>query len=194
MIASLLKSPGLFLIFWLISTYYYLFPESFSHQRKLIIFHWSLSDSKSPQVSRSFLSILAVLQNVVVWMVSTRPLFSMSSSLFNNHLITVPRATIKIAIIVTFMFYSFFNSQRRSRYLSFFAFSFNFTLCSAGTENFVSSLSLLIIKRSGRLAEIRWSVCMSKSQRILVLFSRTYAGLCIYPLFVCSNLSFLHNF
>ena len=38
-----------------------------------MVFHWSLSDSKSPQVSRTLLSILAVLNNAVVWMVSTRP-------------------------------------------------------------------------------------------------------------------------
>ena len=38
-----------------------------------MIFHWSLSDSKSPQVSRTFLCILAVLNNVIIWMVSTRP-------------------------------------------------------------------------------------------------------------------------
>ena len=35
-------------------------------------FHWTLSDSKSPQVSMTFLSILAVFNNVVVWMVSTQ--------------------------------------------------------------------------------------------------------------------------
>ena len=37
-----------------------------------LIFRWSLSDSKSPQVSRTLLSILAVLNNAVVWIVSTR--------------------------------------------------------------------------------------------------------------------------
>ena len=53
---------------------------------------------------------------------------------------------------------------------------------------------LLIIIRSGHLAEIKWSVCMSKSQRSLcVSFSRTDFGLCIYHLFVWSNLNFLHN-
>ena len=45
---------------------------SFSHQRKLMVFHWRLSDSKSPQVFRTLLSILAVFNNAVVWMVSTR--------------------------------------------------------------------------------------------------------------------------
>ena len=38
-----------------------------------MVFHWSLSDSKSPQVSRTRLRILAVLSNDVVWIVSTRP-------------------------------------------------------------------------------------------------------------------------
>ena len=60
-------------------------------------------------------------------------------------------------------------------------------------DNFASSLFLFIIIRSGRLAEIRWSACMSKSQRSLcVLFFRTGAGLCIYHLFVWPNLNFLY--
>ena len=60
--------------------------------------------------------------------------------------------------------------------------------------NFASSLFLLlIIIRSGLLAEIRWSVWMSKSHRSLCLsFSRTGAGLCIYHLLVWSNLNFLY--
>ena len=38
-----------------------------------MVFHRSLSDSKSPQVSRTRLRILAVLNNAVIWIVSTRP-------------------------------------------------------------------------------------------------------------------------
>ena len=98
-----------------------------------MVFHWSLSDCKSPQVSRTLLSILAVLNNAVVWMVSTRPPTSKSSSPFSNPLVTVPNAPITIGIIVTCMFYSFFNSLSRSRYLSFFSHSFSFILWSAGT-------------------------------------------------------------
>ena len=98
-----------------------------------MVFHWSLSDSKSPQVSRTLLNILAVLNNVVVWMVSTRPSTSKSSSPFSNPFVTVPNAPITISIIVTCMFHSFFNSQARSRYLSFFLHSFSFILWSAGT-------------------------------------------------------------
>ena len=38
-----------------------------------MVFHWSLSEMKSPQVSMTLLSILTDLNNIVVWMVSTRP-------------------------------------------------------------------------------------------------------------------------
>ena len=116
----------------------------FSHQRTLMVFHWKLSDSKSPQVSRTLLSILAVLNNAVVWMVSTRPPTSKSSSPFSNPLVTVSNAPITIGIIVTCIFHRFFNSLARSRYLSLFSHSFSFILWSAGTaktvENFASSL------------------------------------------------------
>ena len=73
-----------------------------------MVFHWSLSDSKSPQVSRTHLSILAILSNAVVWIVSTRPPISKSSRTFNNPLVTVPNAPITIGTIVTFMFHNFF--------------------------------------------------------------------------------------
>ena len=162
-----------------------------------MVFHWSLSDCKSPQISRTLLSILAVLNNAVVWMVSTRPPTSKSTSPFSNPLVTVSKAPITTGIIDTCMFHSFFNSLARSRYLSFFSHSFSFILWSAGTEKstilqVLFSFFLIIIK-SGFLAEISWSVCIPKSHRSLcVSFSRTVAGLCIYHLFVWSNFSFLH--
>ena len=74
-----------------------------------MVFHWSLSDSKSPQVSRTRLRILAVLSNAVIWIVSTRPPTSKSSRPFNNPLVTVPNAPITIGTIVTFMFRNFFK-------------------------------------------------------------------------------------
>ena len=173
--------------------FFYLLLESFSHQYELMVFHWSLSDSKSPQVSRTLLSILAVLNNAVVWMVSTHPHTSKSSSLFNSPLVTVLNAPITIGIIVTFMFHSFFSSLVRLRYLSFFSFSFSFILWSTKSTILQVLFFLLITIRSGLLAKIRWSVCMSKSHRSLcVSFSWTAAGLCIYHLFVWSNLNFLH--
>ena len=99
----------------------------------MMVFDWSLSNSKSPQVSRTHLSILAFFNNAVVWMVSTRPPTSKSSRPFNNPLVTVPKAPITIGLIVTFMFHSFFNSLARSRYLSLFSYSFSFILWSVGT-------------------------------------------------------------
>ena len=48
-----------------------------------MVFHWSLSVSKSPQISWILLNILAVLKNVV-WMLSTRPVTSKSSSPFTS--------------------------------------------------------------------------------------------------------------
>ena len=81
-------------------------------------------------------------------MVSTRPSTSKSSSPFNNHLVTVPKAAITISIIVTVMFHSFFNSIKSSRYLSFFSLSFSFILWSAETTkstNLQGHLLLIII-------------------------------------------------
>ena len=65
-----------------------------------MISHWSLSDGKSPQVSRTLLSIPADLNNAVFWMVSTLPVISESSSPFNDPLVTVPKASIIIMIII----------------------------------------------------------------------------------------------
>ena len=147
-----------------------------------MVFHWSLSDNKSPQVSRTLTSILAILNNAVVWMVYTWPPTSKSSSPFNSPLVTVPKALITIGIIVTFMFHSFFNSLARSRYLSLF-------FCGQPGQQSRQFCKfpffMLIMIRSSLLAEIRKSVCMSKSHRILwVSFSGTSAGLCINHLFV----------
>ena len=137
-------------------------------------FHWSLSDSKSPQVSRTLFSILADLNNAVVWIVSTHLLISKSSSPCINPLMTLTSVPITIVITVTFMFHSFLVLlQGLGSYPSFNFLSV--LLCSAG------SLLLSIITRSGRLAGIRWSICITKSQKILYIsLSRTDSGLCIY--------------
>ena len=127
-----------------------------------MVYHWSLNDNNSPRVSRTFLSILVDLNNVAVWIVSSRPVISMSFS--TNPLVIVPRAPIPIGIIVTFTFHCFFTSITMS--LSYFSLSFNFTQWSAETakstilQNLFFFFFLLIIIRSGCLAEIRWSVCM----------------------------------
>ena len=137
-----------------------------------MVFHWRLSD-KSPQVSRTLLSILAVLNNPVVWMDSTRPPTSKSSRPFNDPLVTVPKTPFTICITVTFMFDSIFSSLAKVevRILHFTYLQF-YSVVSRDSKvhNFAVSLLLLlliIIIRFGLLAEIRWSVCMSKSHRSL---------------------------
>ena len=91
-----------------------------------MVLHLSLSNSESPQVSRTLLGILADLNNAVLG-------FHSFFSLCTNCLVAVPRAPITVGIIVTFMFHIFFSSLARSRYLSLFPHSFSFSLRSAKT-------------------------------------------------------------
>ncbi len=162
-----------------------------------MVFHWRLSDSKSSQVSRTLLSIPAVFNNAVVWMVSTRPPTSKSSGPFNNPLVTVPKAPITIGIIVTFIFHSFFQFSSKVEVLIslFIFFQFYSVVCrDSKVDNFADFLFFfLLIIRSSLLAEIRWSVCISKLHRSsCVSFSRTGAVLYIYHLLAWSNFNFLH--
>ena len=76
-------------------------------QHYLMVFLWSLNESKSPQVSRTLLSILADHNNALVWIVSTRFLIFKSSSPCTNTFVIVPSASITIGITVTFMFHFF---------------------------------------------------------------------------------------
>ena len=152
-----------------------------------MVFHWSFSGSKSPEVSRTLLSILAVLNHAAFWMVSTRRPTSKSSSPFSNPLVTVPNAPITIGIIVTGMFHIFFNSLAKLRYLSFFSHSLSFILWSTGTASstILQVLFFFCWLLLGLVFWIRGSVCMLKSHW-------TGAGLCIYHFLVWSNLNFLH--
>ena len=126
-------------------------------------------------------------------MVSTCPVIFKSSSPCTNSLATVPRALTTIGIIVSF------NSLAKVEVLiSLFTF-FNFTLRSAETAkstilqvHFFLFFFFFCIIKSGLLAEIRWPVCISKSQRYLFIwFSMMYAGLYIYHWFVWKNFKFL---
>ena len=130
-----------------------------------MVSHWSLRDSKSLQVSRTLLSILADLNNEVAWIVLTRPLISKSSSPFNIPSVPVP---ITIGINVTFMFHSFFNFLERSKYLFFFLFSFNFTLWSAETAKSTIIIIIFIIVYSYQLwlMVFHWSLSDSKSPQV----------------------------
>ena len=166
-----------------------------------MVFYWSLSDSKSPQVSMTLLSILAVLKNVV-WMVSTHTPISKSSSPFNNPLVTVPKAPITIGIIVTFMFHSFFQFSSKIEVLILLFLFFQFySVVSQDSRiyNFANSLLFFFffffvdyykVWFSGRDLVIRQYIKAHRS--LCESFSRTDGGLCIYHLFVWLNLNFLH--
>ena len=67
-----------------------------------MLFHWSLSDSKSRYVLMTLLSILTDINNAVVCRISTRALISNSSGPFINPLVTVPSVPITIGVIVIF--------------------------------------------------------------------------------------------
>ena len=75
-----------------------------------MISHGCPNVSKSPQVSRTLLSILADLSNAVVWVVSTRPSISSSSSLLAKLLMTVPSTRIIIGITVNFISHNILSS------------------------------------------------------------------------------------
>ena len=162
--------------------------------------HWSLSDNKSPQVSRTLHSILADLKNAAIWIISSRSVISKSSGPCTNSLVTGPSAPITIGITVTFMFNSF--SIPWQGLVIYHSFPFLSVLLSGqpGKQNpqfgkFFFFSFFLTITRSGRLTEIRSSVSISKSQRnLFVSFSRTDSGLCLYPLFVWSHFNFLQTF
>ena len=193
------------------STYLSFFSHSFSFilwsagtdQRLLMIFHWSLSDSNSPQVSRTLLNILADINNAVLDGLHLFYYFWVFQSLYKSFGDCTKSTDYNYKR--HFHVPVFFVSQARSKYVSFFSLSFSFALWSAETAKsttlhahcffvlFCFVLFLLIITRSARLTEIKWSVWMSKSQWSLrVSCSRGDVGLCIYHLFIWSNRNFWH--
>ena len=66
---------------------------SFSHQRYLIVFHWSLCDSKYLQIGTLF-SIPIDLNNAVMWIVSIHPPISNSAIPLSKQLETFPSALV----------------------------------------------------------------------------------------------------
>ena len=102
----------------------------------------SLNNSKSSQVSRILLSILADLKNTIVWIVFTHPLICMSSSLYINLLVIVPSASLTIIITYSTVF---FSSSPSSRYLFLFWLSFNFTLWSSETAKTINQQVLFFV-------------------------------------------------
>ena len=123
-----------------------------------MVFHWSLSDSKSPQVSRTLLRILTYLSKASVWMVLTRPLISKSSRPFNNPLVIIPSAPITSSITVTFILHCFFQfSCKVQVHILVFVFVLLYSVVSWDSKLHNSAIFffLPIIIRSGCLAKIK---------------------------------------
>ena len=117
----------------------------------------------------TLLSILPVLNGVVVWMVSTHPPTSKSSSPFNNPLVTVPKAPTTIGIMVTFMFHFFFQFPTKVEVLILlFTFFQSYSVVSRDSkvDTFASSLCfgwlllggacglMVIVVRNGHVVQI----------------------------------------
>ena len=132
-------------------------PRLWSPTLLYLVFHWKLSDSKSPQVSRTLLSILVDLNSTVIWIVSILPLISNSSSYLFKPIL--------IDITVSLIFHSFLNSLDRSKYLNRFSLSFILSAWSSGTSRSTWQQGLffsLISSRSGLLDYYHYYyICLS---------------------------------
>ena len=134
----------------------------------LRVCHTSVRVTASLQHSSEYSPILTMLWFGCSWIF----LIPNFSSLFPKLLGTVANTPVIISITITFMFHSFFSSLARFEYLFIFLLSIIFSLWSARTAKSTRCKVLfffLINTRFSPLAEIRWSVCMSKSQRIFII-------------------------
>ena len=104
---------------------------SFSQLLFLIGFPWSVCEIRFLR-SRTRLSFLGDFSCTVIWMVSSLPLISRQPSLFSKLLGIVSRA---MTMSVTLMFYNFFSSLARSKYLLNFWLSFTITLLALQTPH-----------------------------------------------------------
>ena len=132
-----------------------------------MVFHWSVLDD---------------LNNAVVWIVSTRPVISKSSSpctkntnykWYNRHFY-VPQ------------FFQFLNKVKVL--IPLFSFFRSYSVVRRDSKVHNSEMFLHFCWLLKGLAEIRWSVCILKSLRSLCFsFTRIASGLFMYYLFVWPN-------
>ena len=136
-----------------------------------MFFLWSLSDSKSPQDSRTLLTIQGDLSKTVVWIVSTRSFISKSSNPFVNTLVIVPGAAMIIGINVNFMFHSFFQFHCK---VEVFIFLFTFFKCYS------------VISRDSEVHNFQWITLHTQLCFVLYPFSTNLLHSLIMCLLVSS--------
>ena len=134
-----------------------------------MVFHWSLSDCESPQVSRTPLSILTYLNSVLAWMVSN------SLSLFSRPLRTVPRAPITISTTFTII-------------ITIIADNFNIVVIWTVFLLLLIPNSFIFALRSAKMKKKIHFLRLVKS----FIFSST-PGSCLRDLVICLYLKFLET-
>ena len=144
----------------------------------------------SSQVSRIFFSILADLNNTVVWIVTSRlPI--------TNSLKIALIAPVTVKITITFMFHSFFSSLTRSKNFSVFPISLVFTLLSARTVKSTNrpqvTFILLTVTWSSRLTRIWWSLSQNPRELCASHFLGPILVCTFYQLVEWSSFNFLYN-
>ena len=136
----------------------------------------------------TFVSILADLNYLGVWMVSISSRIFTSSSPLIKTLWTIQRAPIIHGITVTLC------SQASSKYLSTFSIPLIFTLWCAGMIKSTIRQVLLFSVNSHKIWYsnlVHGICCHLKNSIFCASSSKTDSGLCIYNLVVWSNFNFL---
>ena len=136
-------------------------------------------------------SILADLNNAIVWMVSSRSSNSNSSSSLIKALVIVPSAPITIGITVTFMFHSFFILRQDISICVFFRFlwfslcgpSEGKGLCSAGSFFCKLTLGFVFSLQSGDL------FVSQNPKEFCVSHSRGQILVCAYKIWLYNQIS-----
>ena len=129
-----------------------------------MVFHWTLIDSKSPQISRTIISIQSDFNTAVVWLVSHAcSYFQVAQSLHQSFEGCTERTNYN-------WYHSYFHIQwfvqffsKVLEFISLFSFSLDITLWYAGTAKFtlvclwafffLLSLGLVVWSRLGDLFE-----------------------------------------
>ena len=114
--------------------YYYTLSEFFTSALTgeffvVVVFLFFFTEVNSPQISRTFLSILTDFSTAMAWMVSILLLISSSLSLFSKPLESVPKAQTTIVIIVSMFHNCFLVNWQNPRICLSFHFFYFFLLC-----------------------------------------------------------------
>ena len=149
-----------------------------------MVFHWGLSHSKSSQVSRTLLGILADLYNPRVWMVSIHLPISDSSRALSNVLEPVPITRITIGITITLMFQNLFLfSGKVLVWVSLFTFfDFHSMVCWNGKIPLYSKFFF-----------VNYHYCQTCLLLCFDLFIPTYPHVFFLPKYFCLMWQFLYR-